>query len=71
MVDLSFKCDWIAVLIFSQTIMDAHDDFMPVDIDVSLHEWHRFGQNIIASTYEINVEHLMIPDDTEYPLVII
>ena len=51
MVDLSFKGDWIAILIFSQTIMDAHDDFMPVDIDVPLHEWHRFGQNIIASTY--------------------
>ena len=44
---------------------------MPVDINMSLHQWHWLIKNIIASSNQINIKNLMIANDTEYPLVVV
>ena len=38
---------------------------------MSLEKWHGLGQNVEASTHEIDEETLMISDDAEYSLVVV
>ena len=50
--------------------MDAHDDFVPVDIDVPLHQRHWLCKHIEASSHEVNVEDLVVSNNTEYSFVV-
>ena len=59
------------MLILSKLIVDAHDNFMSIDINMSLHEWHRLGQHIVASTNKVNVEHVVVSHNAEHSLVVI
>ena len=59
------------MLISSKLIVDTHDDFMPININVSLHQWHGLGQHIVAGTDEVNVEHIVVSHDAEHSLVVV
>ena len=50
--------------------MDAHDNLMAIDVDVTLHEGHRLGQHVVACTDEVHAEHLVVADDAEDALVV-
>jgi hypothetical protein len=51
--------------------MHAHDDFVSVNVYMSLHERNWLGQDIIASTNQINIEDLVVSHHTEDSLVVI
>ena len=51
--------------------MQAHDDTVTENVYMSLHEGDRFGQDIIACTYQIHIQHLMVSHHAEYSLVVI
>ena len=59
------------MLIPSKLVMDTHDDFMSININVSLHEWHRLGQHIVASTDQVNVEHIVVSNNADLSLVVV
>lgn len=50
--------------------MDAHDDLMAIDVDMTLHERHRLGQHIVACTDEVHAKHLVVADNAEDALVV-
>ena len=50
--------------------MDAHDNLMTIDVDMTLHEGHRLGQHVVACTDEVHAEHLVVADDAEDALVV-
>ena len=58
-------------LVFPDLVLDSSDNLRPVGIDMSLEKWHGLGQNVEASTHEIDEEALMISDDAEYSLVVV
>ena len=51
--------------------MNAHDDFMSVYINMSLHEWHRLVQDIVTSTNEINVKNGVISHYTVDTFIVV
>jgi hypothetical protein len=51
--------------------MDTHDDLVSIDIDMSLHEWHRLVQDIIAAADQVDVEHLVVSHYAEDTLVVV
>lgn len=60
-----------AILVSSNTVVNSHDDLMPIDIDMSLHEGHGLVKHIITSSNKINIQNLMITDYTEHSFVVI
>ena len=63
--------DDFAHLVFPDLVLGSSDNFGPVGINMSLEKRHRLGQNVEASTHEIDEEALMISDDAEYSLVVV
>lgn len=61
----------LTVLILPGLVVDAHDDFMPEDIDVPLHERHWLREHIISISNQVDVEHLVVPHYAEHSFVVI
>lgn len=40
-------------------------------LNMSLHDWEWFGEDIITCTKQINVENFMVLDYTEYSLIVV
>jgi len=53
------------------SIVDAHNDLVSVDVDVSLHKWDWLGQDVEAGTYQVNREDLMVTHNTENSFVVV
>jgi hypothetical protein len=49
--------------------VDAHDNFVSVDVDMPLHEGHWLGQDIEAGADQVHVQNGVLSDDAEDPLV--
>ena len=58
-------------LVLSESIMDTHDDLVPIDVNVSLHQWHWLCKHIVAGTNKVNIEHVVVPDNAEYSFVVV
>jgi hypothetical protein len=41
------------------------------DIDVSLHQGHRLGEDVVAGADQVYVEHRVVAHDAEYALVVV
>lgn len=61
----------VALLLPPELVMDSHDNLVPVDVDVSLHQGHRLGKDIEASSDQVDEENLVVPHDAEHPLVVV
>ena len=59
------------MLISSKPVVDTHDDLVSININMSLHEWHWLGQNIVASTNEVNIENKMVSYNTKDSLIVV
>lgn len=66
-----WKLDGITMLVSSQLVVNAHNDLVPIDIYMPLHEGHWLGQDIIACSNQVDVEDLMISYNTENSLVVV
>ena len=51
--------------------MSPHDDFVPVRVHVSLHERNWLGQDVEASTDEVDVKYLVVADNAKHSVVIV
>jgi hypothetical protein len=51
--------------------MHSHDDLVPIDINMSLHEGHWLGENVIASTNEVYIEYKVVPHNAEHSLIVV
>lgn len=51
--------------------MDSHDDLVSIDIDVSLHQRHGLSKHVITSSHEVDIQHIVISDNAEHPLVVV
>lgn len=40
-----------------QLIVDTHNSLVTVDVHVPLDDWDRFCQDVVASSYQVHVEH--------------
>ena len=59
------------MLIPSEPVMDTHDDLMSKNINMSLHQWHWLGEDVVASTNKVNVEHVVVPHNAEDSLIVV
>jgi len=49
----------------------AHNDLVPVDVDVSLTKRDGFGKYVKACSHEVDIEHAVVADHAEHSLVIV
>ena len=61
---------WVPMLVPPRLVVNSHNDFVPVDVDVPLHQRHRLRENIVAGTDEVDVEHLVVPHRPEGHLAV-
>mmetsp|Transcript_39543 Transcript_39543/g.38038 ORF Transcript_39543/g.38038 Transcript_39543/m.38038 type:complete len:217 (-) Transcript_39543:475-1125(-) len=61
----------LPVLNVSLPLVDAHDHLVSVGIHVPLHQRNGLSQDIIAHTYQVHIENLVIPDYTEDPFIVV
>ena len=61
----------ITHLILPKSIMNTHDNLMPINVNMPLHQRHRLGEDIIASSNEVDIHDLMIAHDAEYTLIVV
>jgi hypothetical protein len=59
------------MLVFSHLIMDTHDNFMSIDVHMSLHQRHWLVKYIVAGTNEVYVKDLVISYYAEHSLVVV
>ena len=60
----------VSFLVLSYSVVDTHYDFVSVDIYMSLHERHWLVEHIEASSYEVNIQYLVIAYHAEDSLVV-
>ena len=51
--------------------MSSHDDFVSVDVHMALEERHWLGQNVEASTHQVNVKDAMVTNHAENTFVVV
>lgn len=73
-LDIAIK--WISaerfpILVSPLSIVDAHYNLMPVDVNVPLHQWHGLCEHVVAGSNEVNIENLVITNNTEDSFVVI
>ena len=49
----------------------AHNDLVTVRVNVTLAQRHRLSQHVEASAKQVNIEHFVVLDQTENPLVVV
>lgn len=59
------------VFVVAKFLMDAHDDLMAVDVDVSLHERHWLREDVEAGTHKVHAEDIVIANNAENALVVV
>jgi hypothetical protein len=52
-------------------VMSSHSHFVSVNIDMFLHKWNRFGQDVEACANQINEQHLVVFNDTENTFIVV
>ena len=67
----SFKVSWVTHFVYSFSIMNSHDDFVSVNINMSLHQRHGFREDIIACTNQVNVKDKVIPHNAKHSLIVV
>jgi hypothetical protein len=51
--------------------VNAHDDLVSINIDVSLHQRHRLIQHIVTGTQQVNVENLVVSHHAKYSFIVV
>jgi hypothetical protein len=51
--------------------VNAHNDLVAVDIDMSLHEGHRLSEHIEACTHEVDAQDLVVANNAENALIVV
>ena len=61
----------VVLLYYIGLFVLAHNHFVSVRVNMSLTQGDWLGQDVVACSDKVNIEHLMIPDHAEHSLVVV
>lgn len=63
--------NFFALFVSVDSVVDAHDHLVSVDVHVSLHQRDWLGEDVEAGTYKVYREDLMVTHNTENSFVVV